>query len=153
MHPINQTLLIVLDNQIARTRAAFDGMDEAAFDAEPGRDCNSIRRIGRHLVALRRFQMELLSCPGAERIDVPERVVSVEDLLARLDGATSHVRSAIAEHDPDDWYAVPDAPRAGKWGDEPTILRFVRPLNDFTNHLGAVRTIRRLCGNPVDRTQ
>ena len=92
MHPINQTFLTVLDNQIARTRAAFDG-------------------------------------------------------------AASHLRSAIAEHDPDDGYAVPDVPRAWKWGDEPTILRFVRPLDGFTNRLGAVRTIRGLCGNPVDRTQ
>ena len=153
MHPINQTLLTVLDNQIARTHAAFAGLDEATLDADPGRDCNSIRRIGRHLVALRRFQMELLSCDGAERVDVPERVDSVEDLLARLDHAARHVRSAIAEHDPDDWYAVPDVPRAGKWGNEPTILRVVRPLNDFTNHLGAVRVIRRLCGNPTDQTQ
>ncbi len=97
--------------------------------------------------------MEMLSCPGAERIDVPERVASLEDLIARLDDATRHVRSAIAEHDPDDWYAVPDTPRAGKWGNEPTIVRVVRPVNDFTNHLGAVRAIRRLCGNPIDRTQ
>lgn len=92
MHPINQTLLTVLDNQMARTRAAFDG-------------------------------------------------------------AASHLRSAIAEHDSDDWYAVPDAPRDGKRGDEATILRFVRPLNGFTNRLGAVRTIHGLCGNPADRTR
>jgi hypothetical protein len=29
----------------------------------------------------------------------------------------------------------------------------IRPMNDFTNHLGAVRAMRRMAGNPAPRTQ
>ena len=67
--------------------------------------------------------------------------------------AASLLREAIETHDPEDWYTVPATPREGRWGEEPTIMRFVRPFNDFTNHLGSIRAIRRILGHPNERTQ
>ncbi len=153
LHPINRTLLSVLGNQIARTAAAFEGLRDDVFVAEPGGECNSIQRIGRHLINLRKFQLMLLESNQAAKVSAPESVSSIDELLRLLDSATALLRQAIAEHDPNDWYAVPSTPREGKWGDEPTIMRLVRPLNDFTNHLGAARAIRRVMGNGAERTQ
>ncbi len=155
LHPINRTLLTVLANQIVRTEVAFEDLRDDVFRAEPGRDCNSILGIGRHLLAIRRFQMMMLQSPQAERVDDPEGVEGIDDILAKLASAADLLRQAIGQHDPEDWYAapLPDKPRVGHWPDDPTIERFVRPLNDFTNHLGAIRAIRRTLGNPIERTQ
>ena len=153
MHPINQTLITLLDNQVARTRAALEDLGGDVFTSEPGGDCNSILGIGLHLVTLRRFQLGLLESPLAGQVDVPEACETVDELRQVLDDAADLVREALAHHDPDDWYRAPDPPRDGKWGDEPTIMRFVRPFNDFTNHLGSIRAIRRMCGDPAPRTQ
>jgi len=153
LHPTNQALLTILENQVSRTCAALAGMEEDVFVAAPGGDVHSIGQIGRHLVDLRRFQLGLLGSPRAARAPQGEEMSSVDELLRVLDEAAELVRQAIAEHDADDWHRKPDPPRQGPWGDEPTIIRFVRPLNDFTTHLGSIRTIRRTMGNPTDKTQ
>lgn len=154
-HPINQTLLTIIDNQIDRTNATFDGICDDVFITEPGGDCNSILNITRHLIILRRFGLVLLESPLQNQIDDPDSANELSDLLTKIASATDLVKNAIADHDPQDWYKQPpkDKPRPGKWGDEATILRFVRPLNDFTNHLGSIRAIRRINNNPADQTQ
>ena len=155
LHPINRTLLTVLANQIVRTEAAFEDLGDDVFRTEPGGDCKSILEIGRHMLMLRRFQMTLLGSSLAERVVDPDGVERIDDLLAKLASAADLLGQAIGEHDPEDWYAAPppDQPRPGHWPDDPTIERFVRPFNDFTNHLGAIRAIRRSLGNPIERTQ
>ena len=95
----------------------------------------------------------LLESPLAERVPSMSASGSVEELLPALKKAAELVHRAIEQHDPEDWYRVPETPREGKWGEDPTIIRFTRPLNDFTNHLGAVRAIRRLFGCGVEQTQ
>ena len=70
-----------------------------------------------------------------------------------LDTGLNLVRRAIIDHDPADWYETPMTPREGPWGEEPTIRRVTRPLNDFVNHLGSIRVIRRMQGCPCERTQ
>lgn len=155
IHPINQTLLTIIDNQIDRTNATFVGLHSGVFTIEPGGDCNSILNITRHLINLRRFGLVILNSTLQSQVDDTESVSTLSILLSSLATATDLVKKAIADHDPQDWYKNPpvDKPRPGKWGDEATIFRFVRPLNDFTNHLGAIRTIRTIQNNPADRTQ
>jgi len=152
-HPASQVLLAVLENQVSRTDAAFEGVTDEVLTKEPGGDCNSILRIGRHLIGLRRFQLSLLGSADASKVADPKSVGNLEQLLPALRRSTALVGDAIRAHDPDDWFARPDVPREGPWGDEPTIHRFIRPLNDFTNHLGAVRAIRRMFDCAAERTQ
>jgi hypothetical protein len=152
VHPINQTLLLLLDNQASRTYFAFEGLDAGLFTLDPGAGCNSIQKIGEHLIGLRGFQLLLLGSELAK--DMPEKsAASLEELLSKLDAATALVRRAIESHDPEDWHADPTGPREGPWAELPTLLRFVRPMNDFTNHLGAIRALRRIHGNPAEKTQ
>ncbi|HUW84863.1 MAG TPA: DinB family protein [Phycisphaerae bacterium] len=153
MHPATQVLLAILENQVNRTEAAFDGLNEEVLTKEPGGDCNSILRIGRHLIGLRRFQLSLLGSADASKVADPKSIGNLAQLLPALHQSAALVRDAIREHDADDWFAQPDAPREGPWCDEPTIHRLVRPLSDFTNHLGAVRAIRRMYDCPAERTQ
>ena len=153
LDPISRTLLAVLDNQVARTGRAFEGLQSDVFDASPGGDCNSIRGIGEHLLQLRKFQLKLLESPLADEVAEPGCVQSPESLAAKLAEATDLLRQAIAAHDTDDWFRKPDSPRKGPWPEDPTIERFVRPLNDFASHLGGIRTIRRIIGNPAEGTQ
>lgn len=152
-HPVTQVLLTILDNQIDRIDAAYDNLDGETFTVEPGGDCNSIQRITHHLVHLRRFQLMLLESPKADDIELPEQYETVAEGTGALREATDLLREAIAAHDPGDWYALPTEPREGIWGELPTIERFVRPLNDLTNHLGAIRAIRRISNRGNDRTQ
>jgi hypothetical protein len=152
LHPVNQTLLVVLDNQIARTAAAFEGLSEGALDAAPGGDCHSIRQIAQHLLDLRKFQLTLLGAPLAAQVPAAA-AGSLAQVLDVLGAGAALVRRAVEEHNPDDWFAVPPTPRPGPWGGEATLARFARPLNDFTNHLGAVRALRRIAGHPAARTQ
>ena len=91
--------------------------------------------------------------PLAEQVVEPEMVETRDELIEQLDQAGELHRQAITEHDPEDWYRQPSSPRSGPWGDQPTLVRFARPFNDFTNHLGSIRAIRRLNGNSADRTQ
>ena len=107
LHPINQTLLVVVDNQIARTEAAFEDLRDDVFRAEPGSDCNSILDIGRHLLMLRRFQMMLLQSALTERVDDPETVDGMDELKSKLASATDLLRTAISEHNPEDWHGSP----------------------------------------------
>lgn len=153
LHPINRTLLTVLENQVSRTTFAFEGLNEAVLDTPPGNDCKSIRGIIVHLIHLRRFQLTLLESPLVQKVADPQDSSVLADLVAQLEKATVNLQEAISIHDPDDWYRTPEIPREGPWGEDPTIIRFVRPLNDFTNHLGSIRAIRRIMGNPAERTQ
>ena len=153
LHPISRTLMVVLDNQTARTDKALEGLRPDVFDASPGGDCNSIRAIGEHLLQLRRFQLMLLGSPLGEKVAESGSVQSPESLAAKLAEAADLVRQAIAAHDPEDWFRQPDSPRKGPWPDDPTIDRVVRPLNDFTSHLGGIRVIRRMLGDPAEGTQ
>ena len=153
LHPINRTLLTVLDNQVSRTSYALDGLSDAVFDATAGSDCKSIRDIVVHLIQLRRFQLTLLESPLAGEVADSQRSSSLTDMVMQLEMATTKFREAIAMHDPHDWYETPDNPREGPWGEDPTIVRLVRPLNDFTNHLGSIRAIRRIMGSPAEQTQ
>jgi hypothetical protein len=155
-HPINQTLLHLLDNQENRTRCALEGLAPEAFTRSPGSpdgDCHSIQQIGEHLIELRGFQLMLLGSDLAK--DMPEgSVASVDELTTKLETATALLVRAIESHDPDDWHAQPTEPRDdGPWNDQPTLIRVIRPINDFTNHLGAIRALRRVFGNPAEQTQ
>jgi hypothetical protein len=152
-HPINRTLLTLLENQVRRTEAALEDLDESIFDRTPGGDCKTICQIGQHLVMLRRFQLSLLQSPLVDRIPDPDSISSLGQLRSALAEAAGALHEAITEHDPEDWYARPDTPREGLWGDEPTLHRLSRPFNDFVNHLGAIRAIRRILGNGAERTQ
>ncbi len=152
-HPINQTLLTLLDNQVARTIAAFEDITPRTFDAEPGGDCNNIRRISEHLVILRGFKLKILESPLLERMPRHEPDDTLEHRFAQLDQATRLLHQAIEQYPPDQWCVAPAEPREGRWGDEPTLARLTRPFNDFVNHLGAIRAIRRIVGDPAPRTQ
>ena len=149
---IAQTLLALLDNQIKRTDAAFEGMTAEMFCDEPGGSCNSILGISRHLVGLRIFQQTLLGLPKAGKPD-PKAIASFDEMFSMLQQEDRALQEAIPRHPADDWFATPPSPREGPWGDEPTIQRFVRPFNDFTNHLGAIRALRRIMNSPAERTQ
>ena len=46
IHPTNQALLTILENQMDRTKFAFEGLTAETYSAEPGGDCNSLERIG-----------------------------------------------------------------------------------------------------------
>ena len=135
-----------------RTRFALLDLDDETYTRDPGGGCNSIRDIGQHLVKLRDFQLFLL---GSDlRQEMPDdQVGAVDELVSKLGQATDLVRRAIEAHDSEDWHAVPSEPREGPWGELPTLTRVVRPINDFTNHLGAIRAIRRILGNPAEETQ
>ena len=150
---MNRTLQRVLANQRARLHAALDGVRTDDFTREPGGDCNSIARIGAHLIVLVRFQLMLLESPRAETVATDDPPTDVAALRATLDRALDELDAAVGEHDPEDWERVPDVPRDGKWGDEATLERVVRPMNDFTNHLGGIRAIRRLFGDDIARVQ
>jgi len=165
-HPINRTLLVILDNQIARRRIALADLPESVFALEPGGGCNSIRSIGAHLMQLRRFVLLLLGEMSPEELEAGATadvtVESAAELQAALDAIDERVRAAIEHHDPEDWLAAPPAGldtetlkarRPGMWPELPTIERVVKPLNDFVNHLGGIRAIRRIHGFPVETTQ
>lgn len=146
-------LLEILDNQQRRTEAAFEDLPASMLAAAPGGDCRPIADIGLHLIALRRFLLLILESPRADEIDVEPAPSSVDELLVRLSNATDAVRDAVATYDEDAWRAPPTTPRPGKWGDEPTLVRFCRPLNDYVSHLGSIRAIRRVAGCGAARTQ
>jgi len=152
-HAINQTLLVLHANQRKRVAYALEGLRDDVFTAKPGNDCNSIEQIGGHVLHLHAFMLMLLDSPLAEQVD--ESAPSVEALQANLAAAGELLAQGIAEHDPADWHAdaPTDPPRPGPWSDEPTLARFTRPFNDLTNHVGGIRAIRRILGNPAERTQ
>ncbi len=152
-HPQTQVLLAILANQIARTDASLEGLDQANLDVIPGGDCQSIRGILRHLLELRGFQLFLLQSPLQRHMPEITASANLEEITQVLAQANELVRTAVESHDPKDWFVTPPEPRPGPWATDPTLIRFSRPLNDFTNHLGAIRAIRRMLGNPAARTQ
>lgn len=149
LDPINRTLVALVDNQVERTRQALAGLAAADFDALPGGDCNSIRSIGEHLLMLRGFQLKLLESPLADDVAKADETTTCEELVELLDQAADLVRQGIAAHDSADWFRQPEQPRRGPWPNDATIVRVMRPLNDYANHLGAIRTIRRIRGQPA----
>ncbi len=153
LHPQTQVLLAILANQVARTEACLEGLTQANLDVVPGGDCQSIRGIVGHLLGLRGFQLSLLQSPLQGQMPKLSPSASLEEMSQVLGQAAELVRTAVTSHDPADWFAEPREARPGPWGNEPTLIRVSRPLNDFTNHLGAIRAIRRMLGNPAARTQ
>lgn len=151
--PQTAVLLAILDNQIARTAAALEQLDPAIMDTPWDGDCHSIRGIIGHLHNLRSFQLSLLGSPLQAEMPKLSPTASLDEIGQVLQGAAELVRRALESHDPADWFAVPKEARSGPWGNEPTLIRFSRPLNDFTNHLGAIRALRRIRGNAAPRTQ
>lgn len=149
---INETLLVLLENQRSRTEAALEGLEQSSFIAKRKGECNSIRDIGRHMLKIRAFQLSILD-ESPDDIDTTAACETPEALRAALDASADVLSKAIRTHEPEDWMRVPRTPREGNWGDEPTLFRLVRPLNDVTNHLGAIRALRRIDGNPATRTQ
>ncbi len=143
-----EALLAIVENQDVRTIGAMAGLREEVFVAHPGGDSRPIQEIGGHLLGLRKFVLQLLESPN-DAIDAGN-IESVDDLRDRLAAAGAILAGAVEAHDPDDWLAEPAEPREGPWGDEPTLARIVRPLNDYANHLGDVRTIRFILGNGPD---
>ncbi len=152
-HPQTQVLLAFLANQEARTEASMEGISEDILDLVPGGDCQTIRGIVNHLLDLRREQLSLLDVEPQDNIPRLSESASVKEMAKALAQATDRVRTAVEAHDPRDWFVTPPTPRQGPWGADPTLIRFSRPLNDYTNHLGAIRAIRRMYGNPAARTQ
>lgn len=152
-HPQTQVLLAILANQEERTDACLEGISEDILDQVPGGDCQSIRGILNHLLELRSFQLSLLQSPLQDKMPNLDKSASLKEFTQALTQATELVRTAVQSHDPKDWFVTPPTPRPGPWGTDPTLIRFSRPLNDFTNHLGAIRAIRRMYGNPAARTQ
>ena len=75
-----------------------------------------------------------------EQIEIERRTASPKLELDRT--------TPVWEDEPE--LAEPAEPREGPGGDEPTLRRVVRPLNDYANHLGDIRTIRFIRGNGPD---
>ncbi len=150
---IADALLAILDNQIRRTAAALADLPDGVYAADPGGDCNSIAAIGAHLVMLRKFQLSLLGSDKAAQVATDPMPTTATELTERLAVGADLVRQAIVQHDRADWLVPPTEPRDGPWADEPTLQRLVRPINDFTNHLGAIRAIRRILGCPAEGVQ
>ncbi len=153
LHPINATLLTLLGNQVSRTAASLENLDEKTYTAEPGHDCKPIRNIGGRLFMLRGFMLRILESPLLEQMPEEGPLTTIDELRDKLDAAAQLLHKAIAAHDPVDWTLKPHAPRQGPWGDEPTLDRLVRPFNDFTNHLGSIRALRRSMSDPAEQTQ
>ncbi len=151
--PQTRVLLAVLDNQIARTHAALEDLDPSHLDKPWDGECHTIRGIMGHLHNLRGFALMLLQSPLQEQLPRLSATADLGEISRVLDDAADLVGRAIEAHDPADWFASPAGPRPGPWADEPTLIRVSRPLNDFTNHLGAIRVLRRILGNPAKRTQ
>ncbi len=150
-HPVTRALLAILDNQADRTAAALRGLREDLLTAAPGGQTRSIHEIGRHLLSLRRIPLKVLASPLIKQMPRDDRICSADDLRGRLSSAAELLRRAILQHDSADWWRSPTRRREGVWGDQPTAVRLLRPLNDFTSHLGDIRTIRSILGNPVGR--
>tara|TARA_R110002111_G_scaffold97882_2_gene151194 strand:+ start:129 stop:587 length:459 start_codon:yes stop_codon:yes gene_type:complete len=152
MNPISHTLIHLLENQHDRTRCALEGLRETDFTRAADGDCNNIQAIGEHMITLRGFQLLLLGSELGKQM--PESTAAtLRELNTKLDQAFELVRQAIESHDPEDWYAEPTEPREGPWAELPTVVRVVRPINDFTNHIGGIRALRRIFGNPAEKTQ
>lgn len=150
---INRTLLALLENQMQRFDAAIEGVTDDVAAIEPGGDCNSILGVCRHLLHLRGFQLTQLESPLADQVAEPKSVNTLSEAATALKAAAKLVELAISGYPSDDWFQVPQTKRGGLWGDEAMVYRYLRPFNDYTSHLGAIRAIRRMHGCPAERTQ
>ena len=146
--PVAQTVIAVLDNQVARTVAALKDLPEGALTKAPPGKTRSILEIGRHLLSLRKMQLKILESALIARLP-SDPISSVKDLRRKLALAARLLRLAVMEHDAEELSRNPKRPREGVWGDRPVIVRLARSLNDFTSHLGDIRTIRGIFGDPV----
>ncbi len=144
-----RVLLAIVDNQRARTGAALRGLREDVFKAEPADGGRSIREIGRHLFALRRMQLNVLKRRSVEELLQLDPVTSVSDLRRKLSAAAKAVRDTIAEQTCSDLLTPYPRGRTSRPG-ETKLDRLAVRLNDFTNHIGAIRAMRRVLGNPVN---
>jgi len=149
-----QTLVVLLDNQQSRLRHALHDLPDDVFTKIPGGDCNCIRDICAHMVRLRSFSMMLLGSPLVDDAPSQDGIDSVADALARLDRGTDLLREAINGVPDGDWMSVLDPPPlADKWAGETQLARLGKPFNDYTNHIGGIRAIRRILGSPIESTQ
>ena len=151
LDPVARALVAIVDNQVARTVAALRGLREDVFLAAPGGQTRSVLEIGRHLLSLRKIQLSVLGSALVEQMPDAGPISSVDGLRRGLASAARLLKRAIQDHDSADWCRKPARRRRGMWGDQPTVVRLVRPLNDFTSHLGDIRTLRGILGNPVGR--
>ncbi len=152
LNAIANTLTHIIANQNSRWQCALEDTPHEVLVLEPGGDCHSILDIARHLVGLRRFILMLMNAPHGG-LPAREDLNTLDDLLAALRKSDTMLLEAVAAHDESDWLHIPATPREGPWGDECTLSRIAHPINDFTNHLGAIRAIRRINGSPAERSQ
>lgn len=150
-HPTAATMQALLNNQADRTRAALDGMDDALLDRDPGGGCMTIRENLRHMVNLIAMQLSMMDQP-ADAVWAASESRTVADYTRALEQGIKALGEAFARHDPEDWFARPATPRDGYWGDEPTLHRLSRPFNDYVNHLGAIRIVRKQFASPATKT-
>ena len=140
---VAEALLAFVDNQVARTVAALKGMREDVFTVEPGNEARSISEVGRHMLHLRKMQLKILGPSVAQELGDPAPITSVDDLRRKLARAAKLVREAVTVCDVAALFHPP------KQGDRAPMAWLAQTLNDFTSHVGDVRTIRRILGNPV----
>jgi hypothetical protein len=144
-------LLAIVDNQTARTKAALAGLREETFRTRPAGAARSISEIGRHMLSLRRMQVKVLAPALATQVPDPGSFTSIAELRRCLDAAAKLVKLAVLECGTNRWSDTQKAQGSGQRSKRPTIARFVQPMNDFTSHIGDVRTLRAILGNPVGR--
>lgn len=149
-----QTLSILLENQRTRTRHALSGLPAELFTKDPGDGVNTIRAICEHMISLHRFQMMLIGSPLANDAPQSDGVVTVDDAIGRLMEGSERLERAIDDMPEEHWLEVfSPPPMEKKWPNDPQLVRLSRPFNDYSNHLGSIRTIRRLFGSPAEMTQ
>ncbi|MEQ9616620.1 MAG: DinB family protein [Phycisphaerales bacterium] len=149
-----QTLSVLLANQQSRLRHALKDLPAELFTKQPGGDCNGIREICSHLVRLRAFQMMLIGSPLADEAPSKDGIKDAADAIERLEKTVPLLESAIGDVPDGDWLRVlSPPPLAEKWPTENQLARLSKPFNDFTNHIGGIRAIRRILGSPVETTQ
>ena len=149
-----QTLSVLLDNQRSRTRHALMDLPQDVFTKDPGNGCNCIRDICAHMVRLHAFQMMLIGSPFADEAPSKDGIETVEDALDRLEKGSALLERAIGDVPEGDWLRVlSPPPLEEKWPTEAQLARMGKPFNDFTNHIGSIRAIRRILGCPIESTQ
>ena len=149
-----QTLSILLENQRSRTRHALTGLSSELYTKDPGEGVNTIRAVCEHMIMLHRFQMMLIGSPLADGAPESEGVVTVDDAIGRLMEGSERLERAIDDVPEEHWLQVfSPPPMEEKWPNDPQLVRLSRPFNDYSNHLGSIRTIRRLLGSPAETTQ
>ena len=149
-----QTLAVLLDNQRSRTRHALAALPPELFTRDPGGEANTIRTICEHMIRLHTFQMMLIGSPLADGAPSNEGVITVDEAIGRLMEGSERLERAIDDVPEEDWLRTfSPPPMKDKWPNDPQLVRLARPFNDYSNHLGAIRAIRRVFGSPAETTQ